>query len=56
MAIGGKSQSETTPTALGTMLHSSTYGATIPTIYGMTRSPLLVIWAYNLRKVSGGKK
>src|SRR5260370_15415392 len=54
--IGGKSQSRTKPTALGTMLNASTYGATIPTIFGTVKSPLLVIWAANLRKGGSGKK
>src|SRR5260370_743272 len=54
--IGGKSQSRTKPTALGTMLNASTYGATIPTIFGTVKSPLLVIWAAKLRKGGSGKK
>jgi hypothetical protein len=53
----GKNQSATKPTALGTLLQASTYGMTIPSIIGMTRSPLLAIWANDLRQVGGsGKK
>jgi hypothetical protein len=54
--LGGKTHSQTRPTALGTMLNASTYGATIPTIYGTTRSALLAIWAANLRKGGSSKK
>jgi hypothetical protein len=54
--FGGKNQASTRPTALGTMLQASTYGLTIPVIYGMTRSPFLAIWAANLRQGPGGKK
>lgn len=38
------------------MLNAATYGQTIPTIIGMTRSAILVIWAANLRKGHSGKK
>lgn len=54
--FGGKNQASTRPTALGTMLQASTYGLTIPQIYGMTRSPFLAIWANNLRVGASGKK
>jgi hypothetical protein len=54
--FGGKNQASTRPTALGTMLQASTYGLTIPQIYGMTRSPFLAIWANNLRQGGSGKK
>jgi hypothetical protein len=54
--LGGKSNSQTRPTALGTMLNVSSYGATIPNIYGTTRSTVLAIWAANLRKGSSSKK
>lgn len=54
--LSGKSQAATTPTALGSLLQASTYGATIPTIYGMTISPLLAIWAANLRQGGSVKK
>lgn len=52
----GKAQAAQSPTALGSMLQASTYGATIPTIYGMTLSPLLAIWAANLRQGGSTKK
>jgi Putative phage tail protein len=52
----GKSQAAQAPTALGSLLQASTYGATIPTIYGMTMSPLLAIWAANLRQGGSNKK
>ena len=50
---GFKSQGSTRPTAMGTLLQASTYGATIPVIIGTTQSPLLAIWAANLRQGSG---
>lgn len=53
---GGKTQAATKPTAMGTMLQASTYGATIPVIYGTVKSPLLAIWAANVRVGSSGKK
>src|ERR1700735_2727959 len=52
----GKPQAAQSPTALGSMLQASTYGATIPTVYGMTLSPLLAIWAANLRQGGSTKK
>ena len=52
----GKAQAAQSPTALGSMLQASTYGATIPTVYGMTLSPLLAIWAANLRQGGSTKK
>ncbi len=55
--MSGKSQGSTQPYAYGSLLQASTYGQTIPVIYGMTLSPLLAIWAANLRQGSGsGKK
>ena len=54
--LGGKSQASTRPTALGSMLQSSTYGATIPMVIGTTRSPFLPIWAADLRIGASGKK
>lgn len=54
--LSGKAQAATTPTALGSLLQASTYGATIPNIYGMTLSPLLAIWAANLRQGGSVKK
>jgi hypothetical protein len=52
----GKAQAAQAPTALGSMLQASTYGATIPQVYGMTLSPLLAIWAANLRQGGSTKK
>lgn len=52
----GKNQSGTVPTAFGSMLQASTYGMTIPVIYGQTISPLLAIWANNLRQGGSTKK
>lgn len=54
--LSGKAQAATAPTALGSLLQASTYGATIPNIYGMTLSPLLAIWAANLRQGGSVKK
>lgn len=54
--ISGKSQAATAPTALGSLLQAATYGQTIPIIYGMTMSPLLAIWAANLRQGGSTKK
>ena len=48
--IGGKTNSQITPTALGSLLQASVYGQTVPTIYGMQKSPLLAIWAQNIRQ------
>jgi Putative phage tail protein len=52
----GKSQAAQAPTAMGSLLQASTYGQTIPTIYGMTQSPLLAMWAANLRQGGSTKK
>ena len=51
-----KGQGGQRPTAMGSLLQSSAYGATIPTIYGLTQSNLLAIWAANLRQGGGGTK
>ena len=51
-----KNQAIQRPTAMGSLLQASTYGATIPTVYGMTQSPLLAIWAANLRQGGSIKK
>lgn len=53
---GFKSQSAQKPTAMGSLLQSSAYGATIPKVIGQTQSPLLAIWAANLRQGGGVKK
>lgn len=54
--IGKMSQSGLRPSALGTTVQSSTYGSTIPVIYGRTKTALYLIWSANLRKSGGGKK
>jgi hypothetical protein len=54
--LSGKSLARSRPTALGSMLQASTYGATIPTIFGRAKSPLLVTWAANLRTGASSKK
>lgn len=51
-----KSQGAKQPTAYGSLLQSSAYGSAIPIIYGQTQSPLLAIWAANLRQGGSGKK
>lgn len=56
MIGAGKNQASQRPTAMGTMLQASTYGMAIPTIYGMTQSALLAIWAGSLRMGSGSTK
>lgn len=53
---GFKSQASQKPTAMGSLLQASTYGATIPVGYGQTQSPMLAIWAANLRQGGGVKK
>lgn len=52
--IGSVSDSVLRAGALGTMLNASTYGRTIPLIYGTSRAGLLAIWAGNLRSGSSG--
>jgi hypothetical protein len=54
--MSGKNQSGQAPTAFGSMLQASTYGMTIPVIYGRTISPALAIWANNLRQAGSSKK
>lgn len=56
MTTSFKSQSAQRPTAMGTLLQSSAYGATIPVGYGLTQSNLLAIWAANLRAGGGNTK
>lgn len=53
---GFKAQGATKPTAMGSLLQAATYGATVPVIYGQTQSPLLAIWAANLRQGTSNKK
>jgi hypothetical protein len=52
----GKAQGSVQPYAYGSLLQSSTYGVTIPRIYGCTISPLLATWVANLREGSSSKK
>ena len=56
--LGGKNNSHTKPTALGSMLQASSYGMTISTVIGTVRSALLAIYAAHLRqgKCHGKKK
>jgi hypothetical protein len=54
--LSGKAQAATKPTAMGSLLQAATYGQTIPIIYGLTQSPLLAIWAANLRQGGSTKK
>ena len=51
-----KDQAAQRPTAMGSLLQASAYGATIPVGYGQTQSNLLAIWAANLRQGGGGLK
>ncbi len=53
---GFKAQGAQKPTAFTSLLQASCYGATIPVIYGQTQSPLLAIWAANLRQGGGSIK
>lgn len=53
---GFKSQAAQKPTAMGSLLQSSSYGSAIPVVWGQTQSPLLAIWAANLRQGGGTKK
>jgi hypothetical protein len=50
------SNADMRPTALGTAMQASVYGAVIPNIYGRTRGTLNLIWNENLRKSDVGKK
>ena len=52
----GKNQSSQQLTAYGSMLQASTYGMTIPVLYGRTISALLAIWAANFRQGGSTKK
>lgn len=54
--MSGKNNAGTQPYALGSLLQAATYGATIPTNYGCTLSPLLAIWTANLRQGGSTKK
>jgi len=54
--IGSKNQASVRPIALGATVANSTYGATIPVIFGRIKSALYLIWNQDLRQGSGGKK
>jgi hypothetical protein len=54
--FGQAKQQQTKPTAMGTLVQSSAYGATITDGFGMVQVPLLFIWAANLRQGNSGKK
>ena len=56
MTVTFKDQAAQRPTAMGSLLQASAYGATIPVGYGQTQSNLLAIWAANLRQGGGGLK
>lgn len=48
--IGGYHQGAVKPTAAGTLVNASAYGATIPVVYGRTKIGVLLTWANNLRQ------
>ena len=54
--IGGKTPAQSTPTIQGIMTQASTYGKTIPSVYGTTRCSFLIVWGQNLRQGGSGKK
>jgi Putative phage tail protein len=55
--LGKVPNSSIKPQALGVSVNSSTYGQTIPVIYGMTKGSVYLIWMAHLRQVTGsGKK
>ncbi len=56
MTMSFKDQGAQRPTAMGSLLQASAYGATIPVIYGQTQSNLLAIWAANIRAGGAGNK
>ena len=56
MTVTFKDQAAQRPTAMGSLLQASAYGATIPVGYGQTQSNLLGIWAANLRQGGAGIK
>jgi|GEM_PF-6541352 hypothetical protein len=56
MTVTFKDQAAQRPTAMGSLLQASAYGATIPVGYGQTQSNLLAIWAANLRQGGAGTK
>ena len=54
--IGKVAQNQIRPVGLGITSNSSTYGQTIPVVYGRTRGGLYLTWCANVRKGSSGKK
>jgi hypothetical protein len=54
--LGAKSQSSIRPIALGATVQSSTYGQTIPLIYGRCLGAIYLTWNANLRQGSSTKK
>lgn len=54
--LSGKNQGSVQPYAYGSLLQAATYGATVPTVFGRTQSPLLAIWTANLRQGGSAKK
>jgi hypothetical protein len=54
--FGKAPNSATRPSVLGILTQASTYGNTIPRIYGTGKSPLYVIWANGLRQSGSDKK
>ena len=54
--IGKLSNSRIKPQALGVTSNSSTYGQTIPVIYGRTAGALYLIWCANVRPGPSAKK
>lgn len=54
--LGKTPSSATRPTLGGIQAGTSTYGSTIPTVYGVIRQQLLLIWLQNLRKVGQSAK
>src|ERR1035438_2432194 len=53
--IGKASNSQIRTVALGATIQSSTYGQTIPRIFGRCKSALYLTWAANLRQGASGK-
>lgn len=54
--LGNKTNAILQAGALGTLVNNSSYGATIPLVWGTAQQSLLAIWAGNLREGPSGKK
>ena len=54
--LGKVPNSSIKPSALGITSNSSTYGSTIPVVYGRTQGGLYLIWCANVRQGASGKK